>query len=83
MLLKKKNSVKQKRIDPISLNLFIFTVKQQFGDLKDHSLLAYYINQKFKLNITKEDIDDFYGFNDILVECFEDESRKQFYKLQR
>ena len=81
-MLKKKNSVERKSIDAISLNLYIFTVKQQYKDLSDHALIAHLINQKFKLNITKEHIDNFYGFNDIYVENFEDESRKQFYKLQ-
>ena len=78
----KKNSVEQKALNPMSLNYFIFSVKQQYGDLKDHSLIAQLINERFNLKVTKDQVDDYYGFNDILVECFEDESRKQIYKLK-
>lgn len=82
MLFKKKNRVKQKSMNPISLGIFIFSVKQHFKGLTDHALIAHLVNEKFKQTITKEDIDDYYGYNDIMVECYEDESRKHIYKLQ-
>jgi len=82
MLLKKKNSVKQKRVSSLQIAFFIFNLRQDYADLKDHSLIAYLLKTKFKLNISKQDIDSYYGFDDIITECLEDESRKQFYTLQ-
>lgn len=82
---KKKNSVEQKRVDPITLSFFIFTLKQSYGKLKDHALIAQLLNEKFKLGVTRKDIDEYYGFNDnpvIIDECFEDESRKHEYFLK-
>lgn len=78
-----KTQVKVKtKITPITLGYLIFKIRSKYSNVKDHSLIAQYITNYYKINITKEDIDNYYGFNDIVVECFEDESRIQEYKLK-
>lgn len=79
---KKKIAVEQKRVSALQIAFFIFNLRRDYADLKDHSLIAHLLKTRFKLNVSKQDIDDYYGFNDIITECFEDESRKHFYTLQ-
>lgn len=80
--IKVKNSVKPKKLDHVSLGFYIFLIRNKSGPIKDHALLAQLIKKRFKIEVSKSDIDNYYGFNDVVSECYEDESRKQLYKLQ-
>jgi hypothetical protein len=67
------------------LGLLLFKLKQDYGNITDHTLIAYTLNTKYKQNVTKKDIDRYYGFDDtsiIIHEDYELESRKQKFKLQ-
>lgn len=66
----------------VQIAFFIFRLRQDFANLTDHSLIAHLLKTRFKLSVSKEDINNYYGFDDIITECLEDESRKQFYTLQ-
>jgi hypothetical protein len=80
--LKKNSAVEQMRVNPQVLNFFILTLKQDYPNLSDHTLIAQLLNQRFKLHVTKNNVNEILGPEIILTECFEDESRKQFYKLK-
>ena len=85
MIKSKKNSVKQKSMNKMLLSLLLFKLKQDYGNVTDHALLALILNTKYKQSLTKDDIDDYYGYNDepvVVHEDYEFESRKQSHKLQ-
>lgn len=80
--IKVKDFIKPEKLDHISLGFYIFLIRNKSGPIRDHALLAQLIKERFKVEVSKADIDNYYGFNNVVSECYEDESRKQFYKLQ-
>ena len=85
MIKLKKNSVKQKSVNNMLLSILLFKLKQDYGNVTDHALIALILKTKYKQELTKKDIDDYYGFNDapvVIHEDYEFESRKQQFKLQ-
>ena len=80
--LKKNSAVEQMRVNPHVLNFFILTLKQDYNNLEDHTLIAQLLKERFKINVNKNDVDKILGVETKQHDCFEDESRKQFYKLK-